>query len=393
MAAKNSAIKRDRRRLTWLVVVGALITSSAVIRWPTLSWAVFIPGSSAVLFVLLLISAAASLLWFRQRPFKSKILMVVLPALWPIADEAIAILIRFEQAEERIVWLDLAATTFGVCLGWYFYWSRRPYGGVADFTARRYWTYVRQRALRNREFRRQYIRRTMRHTMIDLPFAAAQALIVLWIIWYWADGQITVQPFHVAAYVWLILALVLTKGVVLPFLRGRVWLVYEASAHYSEQMPCFNCDTSCFDVKFDENGWGFCSQCRAIVHRGRWIPPRRERNGSSQAPIEWRTVLVHFMPATLLTFAAMCLVMVVGGLANSNAATYGLMASLMIVLMHGGIRYARIEVARSCARQHIECRECGYELKGAPLDRGVGVCPECGTRFARIVEEERPKAE
>ncbi len=102
MAAKTRAVKRDRRRLTWRVVAGALITTSVVMRWPTLSWAIFIPGSSAVLFVLSLISAAASFLWFRQRPFKSKILMVVLPALWPIAEEAVAILIRFEQAEERI---------------------------------------------------------------------------------------------------------------------------------------------------------------------------------------------------------------------------------------------------------------------------------------------------
>lgn len=56
-------------------------------------------------------------------------------------------------------------------------------------------------------------------------------------------------------------------------------------------------------------------------------------------------------------------------------------------------RVIHIELARLYDRQHIECRECGYELKGALLEKGVGVCPECGTRFARIVEEEHPKAQ
>ncbi len=64
----------------------------------------------------------------------------------------------------------------------------------------------------------------------------------------------------------------------------------------------------------------------------------------------------------------------------------------LILLQISMWRVMRIDLARLYDRQHIECRECGYELKGAPLDNGVGVCPECGTRFARMVEEERPKA-
>ena len=392
MAAKHTAIERDRRRLTWLVVASALITTSVVLRWPAFSVAIFEPDSSAALLVLSLVSAAASFLWFRQRPFKSKILMFVLPALWPIADEAVAILIRFVQAQERVELLDMAATTFGVCLGWYLCWSLRPYEGLADSIARRHWKYVRQRALRDREFRRRYIRRAKRQALILLPVAAAQALIVLWILWYSAEGQITLQPFHVAAYVWLILAMFLIVVVVLPFWIGRVWLVYEASPHYSEQMPCFSCDTSCSGIEFDENGWGCCSQCQAIVHRGQWIPPSKERKGGRQAPIKLRTQLLHLMPAILLTSAAMFLV-VAAGLVNSNAATYGVMATLMVVLMHGGIRSGWIEFARICARQHIECRECAYDLEGASIEQGVGVCPECGTRFARMVEEERPKAQ
>ncbi len=49
-------------------------------------------------------------------------------------------------------------------------------------------------------------------------------------------------------------------------------------------------------------------------------------------------------------------------------------------------RVIRIDLARRYDRQHIECRECSYDLKGAPLEKGVGVCPECGTRFARFAK-------
>lgn len=318
--------------------------------------------------------------------------MVVPPALWPVTDEAVAVLLRFVQAEERIELLDMAATSTGVIVGWYLYWSLRPYAGLADSLARRYLKYVKQRGLRDREFRGQYIQRAKRWTAIILPIAATQILIILWFVWYSADGQITLHPFHVAAYVWLIVALFLILVVVLPFWFSRVRLVYEALPHYSERMPCFNCDTSCSSTEFDENGWGRCSQCQAVVHRGQWISHLKDRRGSSHVQVKLRTELAHLMPAILLTCSVMFLTMMAGRM-NSNAVTYGVMAFLMIVLMHGSIRSRWMQFARSCTRQHIECRECGYELKGARLDKGVGVCPECGTRFARMIEEERSKAQ
>jgi len=59
--------------------------------------------------------------------------------------------------------------------------------------------------------------------------------------------------------------------------------------------------------------------------------------------------------------------------------------TLVGLALAAGMRVYRVRQARLHDRQHVECRACGHDLTGTPVDRGVGRCPECGAGFARIV--------
>ena len=383
--ARRSFVNLDRRKVTWLVIVLALIAISIALRWQTLALTVFIPGSKTVLFTLLIISTIASFIWFRLSPIKSKLLLGLLALLWPLADESLAYFIRFMYAEERIEWSDFAATFLGVNLGWYIAWCLQPYKGLGEQIARNYFKYVKRRALHDAGFHRMYLQRFVRQACISVIFSAVCSIIILWFVWNERTGQIILQPFYVAPYICIIISLFLPFSVGLPLRFNRMWLVYEAAPDYSKQMPCFNCDASCIDIKFDENGWGHCSKCSSIAHRGQWIAPRKIQMKNTGKQVNLLTHFSKFVPVFTLTYGIMFIDVVVD-LTSLGIKSIHVMILAHVVMLYGFFRLMGILISIRYKCQHIECRECGYELKGIVIERGVGTCPECGLRFARFVK-------
>ena len=387
--ARRSFSNLDRRKVTWLVVALALIAMSIVLRWPTLALTVFIPGSKTVLLTLLIIYAIVSFFWFRLNLVKSKLLLGLFACLLPLADEGIAYFTRFIYAEERLELTDLAATFLGVNLGWYFVWLLQPYKGLGEQIARNYFRYVKRRALHDAEYHRMYIQRSVRQALISFLFAAAGSIIILLVVWNTTSGQITLQPLHIAPYIWIIIFIFLVFAITLPIRLNRIWLVFEVAPVYSKQMPCFNCDTCCIETEFDENGWGNCPKCSAILHHGQWISPRKIQTKNTSKQIKFLKYISKFVPVITLPFVIIFF-SIVAGFTGSGIEFILTLILTHVVMYHGIFRWIRYLSSRSYRYQHIECRECAYELKGILLEKGIGICPECGLRFARIIKEEQP---
>ena len=58
--------------------------------------------------------------------------------------------------------------------------------------------------------------------------------------------------------------------------------------------------------------------------------------------------------------------------------------SLCLLLLAFATRLYRTRLARYYDRS-IRCRKCGHDLRGTPIEQGVGRCGECGTPFVRTV--------
>lgn len=387
--ARRSFVNLDRRKVMWLVIALALIAMSIVLRWPTLALTVFIPGSNAVLFTLLIAYSIASFFWFRLNPIKSKLFLVLLALIWPIADELLAYIIRFISAEERIELTDLLGTYLGVNMGWYVSWSLHSHVGPGERIARKYWKYVKRRALNDKVYHRLYFQRFVRQACISVALSAASSIIILWFVWKGRNGQIILQPFYVAPYIWIIILLFLVVSIGLPLRFNRIWLIYEAAPDYSKQMPCFNCDTSCIELEFDENGWGNCSKCREQAHHGQWIAPHKLQMKNTSKQVNLLTQCCKYVPVITLVFG-MYLFSIFADFTGLRIGFFIVVILTHVVILHGFFHSFMSLISKRYKYQHIECRECAYELKGILLDKGVGTCPECGLRFARIIEDEQP---
>ena len=54
------------------------------------------------------------------------------------------------------------------------------------------------------------------------------------------------------------------------------------------------------------------------------------------------------------------------------------------LIVASAVRKYRSRQAKLYDRQHECCRVCEHDLRGTPLEKGVGRCPECGTPFVRF---------
>jgi ribosomal protein L37AE/L43A/VanZ family protein len=164
----------------------------------------------------------------------------------------------------------------------------------------------------------------------------------------------------------------------------------------SDQRPCFACGAPCRDVPFDDAGRGTCGTCGAALHRGQWAPPM-ELPMSAALRGAGRALLVS-VGIVVLAVALFSVVLVLSMRAAWAKSLLGawqhldmdmrLVIDLTLVglALAIGMRMYRVRQARLHDRQHVECRACGHDLTGTPVDRGIGRCPECGGAFARIVQ-------
>jgi hypothetical protein len=163
----------------------------------------------------------------------------------------------------------------------------------------------------------------------------------------------------------------------------------------SALQPCFSCGESCAEAAFDETGRASCASCGSPVHRGQWAPPM-------QLPISaavrgaGRALLVS-IGLIVLAVAGFLVVLVLSirvswaksllGVWQDLGMDMRLVVDLTVVgvALAVGMRTYRVRQARLHDRQHLECRACGHDLTGAPVDRGLGRCAECGGEFAKII--------
>jgi hypothetical protein len=161
------------------------------------------------------------------------------------------------------------------------------------------------------------------------------------------------------------------------------------------QQPCFACGESCREAAFDEAGRGSCPACGAALHRGQWAPPMQlpisaALRGAGRA-------LLTSVGLVVLAVALFSIVLVLSirmtwaktllGAWQRLGMNMRLVIDLTLVglALAIGMRIYRVRQARLHDRQHVQCRACGHDLTGSPVDRGLGRCPECGAEFAKIV--------
>jgi len=152
---------------------------------------------------------------------------------------------------------------------------------------------------------------------------------------------------------------------------------------------------------FDARGAAPCRYCCEMLHRGMWLAPlspdsarlRRLLQGPAAVAI---CILGAGAGIFFVAIAAYSRSMQSQRLSTTALRTARAMhelpddfilaidLSLLLLALAALAWMYRRNLARWHDRQHVECRRCGYDLRAAPVTRGVGACPECGTSFARF---------
>lgn len=391
MAATGIKTERNRRLRVWFIVGGALVALSITLRWPTLAVTVPSPSSPQILWPLLGIHACIWFLWFRWNPLRTRIAAIIVAVSWPVLDQGMVLLVRYPFALPLVEIPEFAASELGVWLGWWACWFIRPYAGIAEKTRRAFWRHTIFRALRKgMDWKGILLRVAPSVAVGSVGLPLMPVLLRMIVVRGIGAGQILFASIPTACFVILgVIGGLVGFFAIVPSVAR--WIVLKRSTEYEESRPCFRCHARCGEIQIDATGWGACPDCATPVHDGQWIAPPCVKRTSRAHRSRYQISALKAIAAGLLPLAAGYLL----------ASHYGSPADLFfigfipaLILFYISMwRVMRIELGRLYDGQHIECRECSYDLKGAPLEKGVGVCPECGTRFARMVEEERPKAE
>lgn len=165
------------------------------------------------------------------------------------------------------------------------------------------------------------------------------------------------------------------------------------SGRIRREARCFNCGASCGAVEADENGRSTCPSCGEGLHIGQWLEPVGLPEGSQR-----RSMLVAAGTAgalmLVLAVAAYLASFVFRRSVRISQLPYDLvnaidLSILSLATAFGGYLLRRA-FARATDRQGEFCRRCGHDLRATPADRGLGICGECGTAFARGIDIPSP---
>ncbi len=391
MEAKGIKIERNRRLRVWFIVGGALIALSIMLRWPTYAVTVPSPSSPQILWSLLGAHACIWFLWFRWNPLRTTVAAILVAVSWPVLDQCVVLLMRYPHASPLVEIPEFAASELGVWLGWWACWFFQPYAGIAEKTRRAFWRHTIFQALRKGTNWNGILLRVAPSVVLSSAgLLLMPALLRMVVVRGTGAGQVYFPIVPTAGFVILgVIGGLLGLFGSVPYVAR--WIVLKRSTEYEQSRPCFRCQSRCSDIPFDATGWGTCAGCGTPVHDGQWIAPPCVTSTSRAHRSRYQISALKAIAAGLLPLAAGYLLV---SHYSSPADLFFIGFLPALILFYTSIwRIMRIDLARRYDRQHIECRECCYDLKGAPLDNGVGVCPECGTRFARMLEEECPKAD
>jgi len=381
---RASLVERATHRANRLILVGAIIVPALLIfiRW---GWPLFSAGlfrtPPYVVACYWLALGGYTLLLIRAVTRRGFSILVLLAFIWPAID-VLAAWAFAPLTNVRTDGLPSVAVAGLVCWGIWFF---RPFAGPAERRRRAFWRYALLQALHQAKYRRRAARRLALPTLIFTATPIITPLIVWVVIRNLPSpgGLSTSVSFsEIASPMAILFAMAAYCLLIIVYLAAD-WIVRESTADGVEDKPCHRCGMDCREVSFDQRGWGRCSECGSAIHRGQWIAPpsltfgRRSRRWRSMGIEYWLTMLAAGLLAALVFLA-------LADVLYEHSIGALVIPALGLLVMASALRPLAVVPARAFDRQDIECRECGYDLRGTPTEQGIGACPECGTSFARM---------
>lgn len=383
-----AVIERSRRvarpwRIVFVVYALALMVAT---HWPALDLTTTEYPATDKIIHLYAFAGLTVLLWLTRWMRSWPVLLVIVSA-WAILDEwsqGLPIL------ERTYSWMDVIASELGVLVAAVWIIAVRPLGGVANRA---------RLAMQRLVFEELFGSLRSPRGRLAWGLAAAGAIptgLGLIFIWPIVVGNLPDIQWAIA---YGLGQTALLGGLLLLF--QRVWS--RAWREALEQRRCPLCGESCGDVSPDRNGAVTCATCNTALHVGYWLrtpaPPARVLRRLAVGPIAvgfivylLGALLFYFYGSMLLLAWAMApgrsesgaagAVRLAGNLSTDFVMTVDfalLLASLAVLVL-----LYRRNLARWHDRQAQRCRVCRYDLRGTPLETGVGRCPECGSVFARF---------
>ena len=383
------------RRWRVLFVLYALALTIGT-HWPKLRIETEIPSTDKIIHFL----AFGGLTWllWKTRWLSDIWITAFAAAAWTIIDEVSQI---YPGLGRTVSGADAMAGLAGVSAVVSFLWYRRPLGGMAEQLRKKCAKCILRRAVRTPELRRGMFLRLITWFSLFTLLASAHVLALMWFDSLFDAGGTTTGSlqssppqshsfFRSLGIIAILLApsaIMIIMGIATGVVAARRWALLRARDSLIRDRPCFVCKCACASTTIDEHGWSHCPKCASVIHSGQWIaPPILIQGRKWRSPSERRILPV--------CFALVWLGGIIAGLEIAPNEWQWIFVALMVISAFPwtafAVRRMREDMARIFARQHLECRECGYDLRGTPTERGVGTCPECGTAFARIIEDEMP---
>ena len=390
--ARRSFANLDRRKVTWLIVAAILLTASIITHISQLaaaelppSYLEYPPLSSFFRWYVIGVYTCVWILWFKWNPFQNKIVPVLIAASWPVLEQVAVMLHRYVNAAPIFEVSEFAAGELSVWIGWWTCWFFKPYVGIAEKKRRAFSKFAVFHALRQKDSRNRILLEMVHSILWGLCTVTIMLVIFRFMFNLGIFPIPTTWP-DMPAFIYVIYGIVGgISGLIFGIPGVWHWIVLNNTQRHQETMPCFKCHESCCDLLFEADGWGTCSKCLTAIHKGQWIaPPHVKATKSKHLFYMWRVIL-QMMASSLLPIGFGILLAM-----QFEPSDYWMLLSIypvIVVFLFLTLRGMRIEVAHRYDRQHIECRECSYELRGIVIEEGVGTCPECGLCFARFVKD------
>lgn len=378
--ADEAALRRRRLAHPWRILFSLYLLALTIgTHWPRLA----LGGGDVEVSDKLIHAAAfgvAALLAWHARLIRVLPLLWLVGVGWAILDEVSQ---GIPQLGRTVSALDAVASAVGVTLAVLFLWSVGPLGGAASRLAQRRMVYSVEEALASP-------RMLALCALCGLLGAAAGGLCGWAIFSYFQDLPGRANPAH---------------GVMLGLIGGAL-LGGHAGLEVTRRMilkrrgqPCYSCGSDAGGVAFDESGAGHCSVCGAAVHAGQW------ESLPTISTISFVRLIAAAVAITVIVFVgSFALQIAILALRRSSSLFAGfdsaymrlqddtrLVVDLFIVAVFIliGVRVVRRLMAKAFDHQHERCVGCGYDLRATAVERGCGVCPECGVTFVVAAEEGR----